>query len=427
MRTTRAISALLVSAVLMTAAPAAGSDLTPADDPAVITEWNTIAVSTITGPAPNGVGKANPEAFLWFAFVHAAVYNAVVGITGEYEPYRWQPSGDREASPEAAAAAAAHHVLKTYFGATPTIAANLDGALATSLSRIPDGKAKDLGVRYGSQAAERFIRMRADDGRNAPVTFDVPLAPGVWRPAPPANAPFFNPWLARVDALVLNGLRQFRPGPPPAIDSATYVQEFEEVRDYGAKDGSLRTPHQTETALFFSDTVLGPIQAGLRDFATRRGMNISESARLFAAVDLSLADAVGAVWDAKHHYGWWRPVTAIRLADSDGNPATAGIPDWEPLINTPPYPDWPSGTPSVFGALSTVLERLDGQGGIDIKITSAAAGVTRHYDDAAHMQQDVIDARVFAGIHFRGADVAGVAMGAKVANWALDHYFAEIE
>ncbi len=423
----RTITALLAGAILLTASPAVGNDTEPAADPAVIAEWNAIAVATITGAAPNGAGKANPEAFLWYAFVHTAVYNAVVGITGEFEPLGWQPGTPRDASPEAAAAAAAHEVLSTYFGANPTIAANLDVALATSLARVPDGEAEDRGVRYGRQVAGRLIRMRADDGRNAPLTFDVPLAPGVWRPAPPGNAQFFAPWLGRVDPFVLKGLRQFRPGPPPAINSATYVEEFEEVRDFGVKTGSLRTPQQTETALFFSDQAIVPLQVGVRDLVTRQGLNISESARLFAAVEVSLADAVNAAWDAKYHYGSWRPITAIRLADQDGNPATAGIPDWESLVNTPAYPDWPSGTPAAIGALSTVLSRLSEDGSIDLNLTSGAAGVSRHYDDAAVIQQDVIDARVWAGIHFRTADEVGVDLGVKVANWALDHHFGAIK
>ena len=188
--------------------------------------------------------------------------------------------------------------------------------------------------------------------------------------------------------------------------------------------GSKRTATQTQTALFFSDVGVGPLQAGLRDLVTRRGLDISDSARLFAAVDLSLADAAIAVWDGKLHYGWWRPITAIREADTDGNPKTAGIPGWTPLIVTPPYPDWPSGLNGVIGAASTVLSRLNLGGMVDLNLTSAAAGVTRHYDLAADIQQDAIDARVYSGIHFRTADEVAIVMGTQIANWALDHYFA---
>lgn len=425
----------LMSSLLAFASVARAADPPVASDPAVITTWNGIAVTTIAGPAPTGAGKANVEAFMWFGFVQAAVYNAVNGITGEYELYNWDTTGPEGASPQAAAAAAAHHVLVNYFGGTPTvgpsIAANLDTALATSLALVPNGPAKDQGVQYGIAAADRLISLRANDGRNAPIVYNVPLAPGVWRPTPPANAAFFDPWLGQVKPLMLDSASQFRPGPAPAIPSSLYVAEFAEVRDYGAKTGSLRTAAQTETALFFSDIPVGPIQAALRDLVTRRGLDISDSARLLAAVDMSLADSAIAVWDAKFLYGWWRPITAIREAETDGNPLTVGVPAWEPLIANPPYPDWPSGLTGVIGALSTTLSRLNVDGRVDLNLTSVAAGqggpaVARHYDDAAVIQKDAIDARVWSGIHFHSADTAGVAMGVQVGNWALDHYFAAV-
>ena len=290
-----ACATLMTIVVVLYARPAAGAQPPAAADPAVITAWNATAVSTIAGPPPNGAGKANAEAFLWFGFVQAAVYNAVNGITGEYELYEWNARAPKGASPQAAAAAAAHGVLMEYFGTddfvnSEAIAANLNAALATSLGQIPDGVPKQQGIRYGERAAERLVELREDDGRFAPIVFNVPPAAGVWRPTPPAMAPFFDPWLGQVEPLVLDSPSQFRPGPPPAISSALYVEEFEEVRDYGVNVGSLRTPAQTQTALFFSDTGIGPLQAGLRDLVTRRGLDISDSARLFAAVDLSIAD-----------------------------------------------------------------------------------------------------------------------------------------
>jgi len=419
--------ALVVSVGLIAALPASGGAQAPAAaSPAVITAWNEIAANTIAGPAPNGAARPAAEAIMWFGFVGAAVYSAVNGITGKYALYKW-PTGaqaPKGASPQAAAAAAAHRVLKTYFGSNPTIAASLDAALATSLGQIPDGVSKDQGIRYGGLAADRLIELRANDGRNAPIVFNVPPAPGVWRPTPPANAPFLDPWLSQVKPLMLDSPSQFRPGPPPAIGSPTYVQEFNEVRDYGVNTGSLRSAAQTQTALFFFDIAVLPIHAALRDLVTRQGLDISDSARVLGAVDMSLADETIAVWDGKYQYGWWRPITAIREADNDGNPATAGVAGWTPLVPTPPYPDWPSGLSGAIGALSTTLSRLNPSGKVDLTITSPGSGITRHYDDAAVMQQDVIDARVWSGIHFRTADKTGVDMGIKVGNWALDHYFA---
>lgn len=424
-----ACATLVTIVAVFYARPAAGAQPPAAADPAVIPAWNAIAMSTIAGPAPNGAGKANAEAFLWLAYVQAAVYNAVNGITGEYELYESNAQGPKGASPQAAAAAAAHGVLMEYFGTgdfpqSETIAANLNAALATSLGQVPDGAAKDQGIRYGEDAAERLVELRADDGRFAPIVFDVPLAPGVWRPTPPALAPFFDPWLGQVDPFVLSSPSQFDPGPPPPIASSLYVEEFEEVRDYGVNVGSLRSAQQTQTALFFSDVGIGPLQASLRDLVTRRGLDISGSARLFAAVDLSIADTAIAVWNGKFKYGWWRPITAIREADTDGNPNTAAIAGWTPFLVTPPYPDWPSGLCGVIGAASTALSRLNDDGRVDLNITSTAAGVTRHYDHAVDIQHDAVDARVFSGLHFRTADAASITIGTQVANWALDHHFA---
>ena len=418
-------------ALLIAAVPAANADPPAgAADPAVVNTWNAIAQSTITGPAPTGAGKANVEAFLWFGFVHAAMYNAVQGITGEYELYKSNAKAPKGASPEAAAAAAAHGVLMEYFGTddfphSSAIAASLNASLASSLGQVPDGAAKDQGVRFGERAAEDFIELREGDGRFAPIVFSPanPTAPGVWRPTPPANAPFFDPWLGFVEPLLLDSPSQFRPGAPPAIDSALYVEEFEEVRDYGVNTSSLRTPQQTETAFFFSDVGIGPLHVGLRDLANRRGLDISDRARLFAVADMGMADTAIAVWDGKYHYGWWRPITAIREAGTDGNDATAPVQGWTPLITTPPYPDWPSGLNGIVGVTSTALTLL--QGSVDLFLTSAAAGgVTRHYTSAAEMQKDAIDARVFSGIHFRTADEVAVAMGTQVASYALSNYFA---
>jgi hypothetical protein len=426
-RLAQGVAVVLAAACLFAGVPgAAAADRPPppAADPAVVATWHEIAVRTITAPAPAGAGKANVEAFLYYAFVQTAVHNAVNGITREYELYGTHARGPMRASPQAAAAAAAHRILDTYFGTNPTIAADLDARLATSLAEIPDGVSERLGVRFGEQAADRIVRLRADDGRNAPVVFDEPPAPGVWRPTPPANVPFFAAWLGQVEPLVLDALDQFRPGPPPAISSDLYVQEFEEVRDYGVNTGSSRSPEQTETALFFADTGIVPFQTALRELVTRRGLDISDSARLLATVSVSVADSIGAVWDAKYVYGWWRPITAIREADTDGNPATAGVPDWTPVIATPPYPDWPSGLGAVAGAMAATLPELNGDGTLDLNITSAAAGVTRHYDDPEAFVQDVVDARVWLGIHFRTADEVGAEMGLEVGAWTLDHAFA---
>ena len=293
----------------------------------------------------------------------------------------------------------------------------------------------------------------------------MPPAPGVWRPTPPAMAPFFDPWLATMRPLLLTsdgaaldwgaynadprtwgaprnpdgtvraGSGQggspgvtgypaaFRPAGPPAMTSAAYAADFDEVKALGARTSPQRTPAQTETALYISNFTGAPFQAALRDLVTRRGFDISDSARLFAAVNMSVADAVCACWDCKLHFGFWRPITAIRQAGEDGNPATEADPAWEPLLATPPYPDYNSGLNSVVGAPTQALTRVLGTDRIDLTVTSPATNTTRRYEYAGPLRQDAVDARVWSGIHFRFADVSGLDGGTNIADWALDRYF----
>jgi hypothetical protein len=387
-----------------------------AADPKVVSDWNEVAYNTIVVDA----GKMNAEAFMWFAFEQAAVYNAVVGITRRYELYNWHARGPRGASPQAAAAVAAHDVLLEYF---PASQVRLDTALAASLAEVPDGTAKKQGIRYGERAADRLIELRVDDGRFAPVTFDVPPAPGVWRPTPPAFAPFFDPWLATLRPLLLDSPSQFRPGPPPALTSATYTEDFNEVKEVGSLTSTVRTPDQTATAVFIAGSVFQFVSSSLRDLAARYELDISDSARLFAAVDMSIADGLITSWDSKLEFGYWRPVTAIQLADTDGNPDTDPDPTWLPLLATPPYPDYTSGLTTLMGAGTRVMSGVLGLGGDRIDVNITVGGVTRHYETASQLNQDAIDARVWSGIHFRTADVVGSETGTEVGAWALENYF----
>jgi hypothetical protein len=432
----------------------------PGASAAVITDWNATAVAVITVDA----GKANAEAFCWYSFTQAAVYNAVNGITRRYELYKWNVDGPQSASPEAAAAAAANRVLMAYFGHLPAARARLGDAYATSMGKVADGAPRQQGIRYGELAADRILELRTADGRFGALSFSTPLAPGVWRPTPAALAPFFDPWLSTMRPMLMSAAgnvvdwgeynadprtwdaprnpdgtvraastgsspldggwpARFRPAGPPALNSAAYAAELNEVKALGSKTSTQRTAAQTETALYIGGIPIVPLQTALRDLVTRRGMDISDSARLFAAVDLSIADAVGASWDCKFHFGFWRPVTAIRLAAEDGNPATEADPTWEPLLATPPYPDYTSGLNAVIGSATQALTRVLGTDRIDLYMTSPATNTTRHYQSAGALRQDTVDARVWSGLHFRFADVAGLTGGTQVADWALDSYF----
>jgi hypothetical protein len=403
-----------VLALAPTVPPAAG--VVPAADPRVVADWNATAVATIVTDAAKGPA----EAYVYFGFTQLAIYNAVEGITGDYRLYRWKADAPAGASPEAAAAAAAHRLLITYF---PASQGRLDAALTASLANVPDGASQDLGVAFGIEAAEHVVALRANDGRNAPLQFTTPVGPGVWRPTADPPVPFFDPWLSQMQPLVMRTPDQFRPGPPPALTSTQYAKEFNEVKTLGAATGSTRTPEQTKTAQFYSDIGVGGLQAAVRDLLTRHGFDISQAAQIFAAVDVSVSDAVVSIWDAKFHYGFWRPVTAIRLADTDENPATQPDPTWTSFIPTPPYPDYTSGLNAFVGATSRALARVLDTNNIDLFITSAAAGQTRHYTSIGPINHDAIDARVWSGLHFRTADVLGNHRAQAVATYVVRHAF----
>ena len=399
--------ALMLMLTLVAATPVAAVPSASGKNAAVITTWNEVAVSVI---------PPNPAAFLNYAYVHLAMHNAVNGITGRYELYRWDARADMGSSPEAAAAAAAHRVLSTYF---PAQVAMLDERLAASLAAIGSGERRDRGVAFGRMAADHIIALRANDGRFAPVSVPDADAAGEWRPTPPTGA-FVVPWLGGVTPLAIDSLSQFDPGPPPALGTPLYRAELAEVRTLGELNSTTRTAAQTATARYFADIPFGPMEAGLRDLATRHRLDISASARLFAATNTAIADALGTSWNAKLEYMWWRPVTAIREGHSDGDDATVPIPGWTPLITTPPYPEWPSGLCAVIGAMTTSLEHLTGE--VDLTIVSPSQG-GRHWTSKAQLDGAAIDARVWSGIHFHTSDAVAIDIGTDVATLTMLRYF----
>jgi hypothetical protein len=416
-----ACAAVLLLTPLAVASTATAATTAAAGDPTVISDWNALAVTTFSGDTT----KLPQETPLYMGFVQAAVYDAVVGIDGRYKPYRFHARAPHGASAQAAAVAAAHKVLVTY---SPYAQATLDAAYATSLAQIPNGKAKTRGVAFGTRAADNLIAMRTNDGRNAPALFTQPPAPGVWRPTPSAFLPMAVPWMGAVTPLLLRSGAQFgEPGPPPALTSALYTGDFREVKALGSATSTARTPEQTSTALFFSGNAAAQFNAALRDQMTVRHPDIVDAARMFAAVDMSAADAIISAWHAKYLYGFWRPITAIRLADTDGNPATTADPSWTPLLTTPPYPEYVSGYSTLTGAFTRALaDTLDTRHLQLTLISTAVPGAVRNYDSGRALRNDVVNARVWLGIHFRSADTGGVEMGQRVADWALGHYFGAV-
>jgi hypothetical protein len=413
------VVAVLVISLAGTATAAPTAATTRSEDPTVVSDWNEIAVTTLAGDTTKGV-----DSFLYMGFVQAAVYDAVVGVEGRYKPYRFHAHAPRGTSVQAAAVAAAYKVLVTY---VPSAQATLDERYAASLATIPDGKAKTRGIRFGTRAAEHLIRLRANDGRNAPIAFTQPPAPGVWRPTPPAFLPMSAPWLGFVTPLLVRSATQFAPPAPPALTSARYTRDFNEVKALGSATSTERTPAQTDTARFFSGNGLVQYNAALRDQVRVRHLDIVDAARMFAAVDMSVADAVISVWHAKYVYGYWRPITAINLADTDGNPATVADPTWTPLVATPPYPEYPSGYNVVNSTVTHGLEDLFDTRHLQLTLISTAVpGVERFYDSGRAERRDVVNARMWNGFHFRFANTAARDMGRRLTDWTLDHYFQPI-
>ena len=415
-----AASAALLLPLLAAPTAQAQSPYARPDDPGVVTDWNQLGAQVVTSDPT----KAGPQGFLYMGFVQVAVYDAVVGIHRRYEQFYDLPRPARPASAEAAALAAAHDVLLAY---VPTAASTLDAAYVGSLTEIKPGRARDNGLAYGALVAHNLIQARANDGRNAPFAPLPASGPGIWRPTPPAFAPMASPWLGAVTPLALTGGDQFDPGPPPAMTSAQYTADVEQVKTLGALSGSTRTPQQTATALFYSGNAIVQFDAAMRDQVATRDLDLVDAARLLAAVTVTQADTAIAVWNAKKKYVFWRPSTAIQLADTDGNGATLADPNWQPLVANPNYPDWVSGYSAQAGAFGISLSRMVGDDIDAHLISTAVPGANRTYATREPLQQDVVNGRMWLGVHFLSADVAGATLGRQVADYVMDHHFAPTE
>ena len=396
-----------------------------ARDAGVIVEWNRITERTLAENA-----QPIPTSMVFYGFTALAMYDAVVAIEGRFEPWSELPRPHAHASPEVAAATAAYKVLSHYF---PNSAAALTADYQAALAAVPNGVGKVHGIRVGEDAAAALIARRADDGINAavPQPQDEPLAPGEWRPTPPGFVPMVGTWLGFVDPLLIPSPTHFHLDGPPALDSAEYAADFAEVRDFGAAAsvGAFvlqRTPEQTATALFH--TVAPQFQhiEAIRDQITDRDLDIVDSARTLAVFTGSLADVSIACWRAKYDFKFWRPVTAIALADTDGNPATEVVPGWAALRNTAPYPDYTSGHACFTGSVSGSLDNLFGTGTLSPAYTmpSYVDGVAeRAYTTTDALDIETMNARIWNGFHFRSAMTDGNALGHAVADFIVANHF----
>jgi hypothetical protein len=381
-----------------------------------VTYWNDVTVQAVTIARPGGHG------FLDVALVQAAVHDAVQAIQRRFEPYAATLQGS--GSPDAAVAAAAYGVLLgIYAKQQPLLDAKYNEFLATNKL------AGNPALAVGQQVAAVLLK------QHRPVValpdYVGGTKPGEWRPTPSllgtpaAPAPFSpmaNVYLGQVRPYTLERATQFRADAPPALTSAEYLRDYNEVKAVGGRVSAKRTAAQTDLAYFWSENYVAQWNRALRSIVDARRMDVGDRARLFALANLAAADAAIVCWDSKRFFSAWRPVTAIREAEGDGHPGTAGDAAWEPLVNTPNYPDHTSGANAVTAAMTTTLERFFGTDTFEFTVTSDAALATqeartfKRFSDAA---QEVVEARIFLGIHFRFADEAARTQGRRVADWAF--------
>ena len=392
---------------------ACGGNAQAALDPQVVLDWSGHARAVLqaeTGSQDPLVGTRS------LAMVHIAMHDAVNAVDRRYQPYA-ATTIDEQSDAVAAVATAAHDVLVGLF---PARASSLDAKLVDSLAAVPDGSAETKGIALGRQVAAAILQRRANDGSAASVSYAPSAGAGRFQFVPPFDGVMFRPEWRFVTPFALNSASQFRSVPPPSLDSAKYRDDFNEVKATGVLGGSSRTAEQTTYARFwYEDSDIG-WNSITRDVAVRKQLSLHDTARLFALVNIALADAYIAGWDAKFHYDFWRPITAIRAAATDGNVDTEPDTAWVPLLDTPPVQDYPS-THSVAGAAAaTVLASALGDAN-EFSITSSTAevaGQKRTYRRFSEAANENSDSRIRAGIHFRFAVDAGAEMGRRVGELA---------
>ncbi len=431
----RLAAALVVMIVAVLAVEAGGGGAQPSRasaatiSPQAALDWNLIAVNTVRAAAP---AKFQIEGTLYMSYVQAAVYDAVTTIKGRYLPYHAMALKDPTASPRAAVAAAAYTTLSYYFPAqAASLTTTYTDYMNVTLAALP-ASAKQAGVAVGAAAAADLIASRWGDGRDAPVAtpFGVaPQAPGTWVFAPlPSLQSAQTPWVGAMRPFILESASQFRSPAPPALSSPEYATAFNEVKTLGSATSTARTAAQTAIGQFWNANVIQQYNQVFRDVATAHGFDLVDAVRLLAMGNMVGSDAGITCMDSKYHYLLWRPVTAIRNADKDGNTATDPSSTWSPLLTTPNHPEYPSAHGCVTAAVTDVLAAALNTTNINIDVPGATGGgttltTTRHFDTAAALLDDVANARIWAGLHYRFATTAGVEIGHQVSKYDLQHAF----
>ena len=438
--TVTALAASMLAAVIpgsslgmhRSAAVHANEAATPAAD---ALDWNANAVAAVRaakvieplGTAPRAIYQT--EGLLYLSYVQAAVYDAAMKIGHRYTPYHQFSAPAGNASLQAAVIAAAYDTLVYYLG-------DPDGSLATkyaaSIAALPADPTTTRGIAVGEAAAADIEALRAGDGRNAvvPTAYGTgPLQPGLWIfPPPPSLQSAQTPWMAFMQPFMLQSTSQFRAPAPPALTSVQYATDLNETQAYGSKTSTVRTPEETAIAYFWNANATSQVNQTLHDFAVQNDMDLLDTARLLAMGNMVSADAGMACFDSKYTYQLWRPITAIRNADIDGNPATTADPTWTPLVTTPNHPEYPSQHGCVTSALAQVLANALGTSNINATIFGAQGGATtlttsQTFPTVQDLDTQLVNARVWIGFHYRSSVIAGENLGTAVANWELQRYF----
>jgi hypothetical protein len=419
----RRLGFVLVAACLMLSVQAARGHTVTGTDTATgadaVLDWNAVMQATVSQvPDPFLQGRSA-------TITQVAVFEAVNAIVGDYQPYLGSVTAPPGASPEAAAVAAAHRALVRLH---PDQATSLDAHRVASLAAIADGPAKDAGIAVGEAAALAVLATRTDDGSNDDTSYTPGTAPGRYRPTPPDFTPAFRPGLGQVDTFAINSGAQFRVDPPPALHSARYTRDYNEVKKVGELHSSHRPPARAAVARFYAvnDAVQIYFPAA-RQVSQAQGRTLAENARGFALLGMAIFDAVVACFDSKYLYDLWRPVTAIHLADHDGNHKTDADANWASFVPTPPFPSYPSGHAAFGAAARRVLERTLGADGHAITLASPLVpGVVLRYSSWKQITDDVDDARIYGGVHYRFDQEAAARQGRRVGSYVLRHWLRPV-
>ena len=389
-----------------------------------VTAWNEIGMTAARASTAPGSATAGGTG-IYIAYMQLAVYNAVNAIDGRFEPYKYTVDAPAGASADAAVIEASYRTLLYLL---PDQAAYLEDQYNKSLATIANGDAKTNGQMVGLASANELISLRASDGRgaNVPYTFPSAPTPGVWILTPGATAPQ-TPWVGKMRPFTFDDPAHFLPEPPPDLSSDTWARDFNEVKTLGRMNSTVRTPQQTQQALFWTDHGASQYGRMLTMMANDRHLSIPDTARLFAMSYTAYADAFIGCMNAKYTYSFWRPVTAIRNADIDGNADTTPDAAWLPLVTTPNHPEYPSAHGCVTGALAETLAAYFGTWRLPISVDSKITGTTRHFDNINDWQAEVGNARIYAGFHYRFSVRQGLILGHKVAHNLTAHYFRRVK